>query len=86
MVRRVWRQARSPQGKNTAWAKLNKGVDRSVAQNSGIVVHHRELESVNKDLVRPDGVHLNTIRRDMWALDLLGGIEQAFSLWRDDHT
>lgn len=83
VARRVWRQARSPQGINKARAKLDKVVGRFFFSNGGVVVHHRDLEVVDDGLLRPDGVHLNAMGSDIWMLALQEGIEQDLRLWRD---
>lgn len=57
VARRVWRQARSVQGINRAWAKANKAIGRFVARNSGLVVRQWELGKVDVELLRADGVH-----------------------------
>lgn len=50
------------------------------------MVRHRELEKVDVDLLRADGVHLNAIGLDIWTLNLKEGIESAIGLWRDGRS
>lgn len=85
-ARRTWRHARSPQGLNRARAKLNKAVGKFVARNGGFVVRHRELESVDEELLIDDGVHPNDFGYDLWALGLRGGVERALEVWRDEQA
>lgn len=85
-ARRVWRNARSPQGLNRARAKLNKAVGKFVARNGGFAVRHRELEEVDVALLEDDGVHPTGIGYDIWALGLRGGVERALEVWRDEQA
>lgn len=79
-ARKVWRHARSPQALNRARGKLNMAVGRFVARNGGIVVRHRELETVEDGFCLDDGVHLNGLGLDVWFLGLQEGIERALQL------
>ncbi|XP_056407256.1 uncharacterized protein LOC130298351 isoform X2 [Hyla sarda] len=84
VARRVWRHARSVDRLNKARVKLNKEVGRFVRRNGGIVVRHTDLEGEPWEFLDPDGIHLNDIGMDLWALALQGGIELALRVWRDE--
>ncbi|XP_040267777.1 uncharacterized protein LOC120982000 [Bufo bufo] len=85
VARSSWRFARSVDRINKARAKLNKEVGRFVRRQGGFVVRHRELEVASPQFLRSDGVHLNEIGIDLWALGLQDGLETAFRVWRDAH-
>lgn len=83
VARRVWREARSVDCINRARAKVNKEVGSFVKRHGGIVVRHKELEKPSEEFLLHDGIHLNEIGTDMWALDLREGLEMALKVWRD---
>lgn len=45
-----------------------------------MVIRHQDLEGVNDDLLRPNGVHLNNIGLDIFNLGLQSGIEQTLAV------
>lgn len=83
VARRVWRGARSVDCINRARAKVNKEVGSFVKRHGGMVIRHRELEKPSDDFLLIDGIHLNDIGTDMWALELREGLEMALKVWRD---
>ncbi|XP_044124486.1 uncharacterized protein LOC122919488 [Bufo gargarizans] len=83
VARRSWRFARSVDRINKARAKLNKEVGRFVRRQGGLVVRHQELEAASAQFLRADGVHLNELGIDMWALGIQEGLELALKVWRD---
>ncbi|KAM4026884.1 uncharacterized protein ACNLHF_022763 [Anomaloglossus baeobatrachus] len=74
--------ARSVDKVNKARAQVNRVVARFMTRNGGLVVRHRELEPATWQFLRGDGVHLNDIGADLWALGLQDGVERAFGVWR----
>ncbi|XP_040183677.1 uncharacterized protein LOC120916805 [Rana temporaria] len=80
-----WRWAWSVDKVNKARVKVNKEVGRFVVRNGGLVVRHRELEEETWRFLRSDGVHLNPIGIDLWALGLEEGVRRALSVWRCTH-
>lgn len=60
--------------------KVNAQVSKFVRRIGGVVVHHRDLEGDNTDLLRRDGVHLNEIGLDIFNLGLQRGVEQALAV------
>lgn len=82
VARTSWRMARSVARLNKARIKLNKEVGRFVCRNGGLVVRHLELEVDTWRYLRDDGVHLNAVGIDLWALGLQDGIQRALRVWR----
>ncbi|XP_068102961.1 pneumococcal serine-rich repeat protein-like [Hyperolius riggenbachi] len=80
VARTTWRLARSVQKINKARVKLNKEVSKYVIRNGGLAIRHRELEEDILLFLRRDGVHLNAIGTDLWALGIEEGIERALRL------
>ncbi|KAM3928083.1 uncharacterized protein RB166_006211 [Leptodactylus fuscus] len=81
--RKFWRDARSVERLNKARIKVNRAIGRFMARNGQVVVRHLELEKGEGAFWRRDGVHLNAVGTDLWALDLQSGVETALQLWRD---
>ncbi|XP_040294350.1 uncharacterized protein LOC121005644 [Bufo bufo] len=81
--RKVWRGARSVESLNKARIKVNRAVGRFMARNGGVVVRHEVLEKGEGAFWRADGVHLNAVGTDLWALGLQSGVETALRMWRD---
>ncbi|XP_068110929.1 toll-like receptor 7 [Hyperolius riggenbachi] len=77
VARTSWRLARSVSKVNRARVKLNKEVAKFVIRNGGVAVRHIELESDLHLLLSRDGVHLNEIGTDLWALAIEEGIQRA---------
>ncbi|KAM4023859.1 uncharacterized protein ACNLHF_024805 [Anomaloglossus baeobatrachus] len=86
VTRLAWRGARSVDKVNKARAQVNRVVARFMTRNGGLVVRHRELEPATWQFRRGDGVHLNDIGADLWALGLQDGVERAFGVWRIQAT
>ncbi|XP_072010733.1 uncharacterized protein [Engystomops pustulosus] len=84
--RRNWRHARSVGRLNRARVKLNRAVGGFVARNGGIVVRHHELEEGRGEYWLGDGVHLNAVGMDLWALGIQGGLERAWRLVGGAHV
>lgn len=80
--RKVWREARDVEKINKARVKVNRALGRFVARNGAVAVRHRDLETGTGDFWLGDGVHLNEVGSDLWALALQGGIEIAVRMWR----
>lgn len=78
-----WRMARSVEGVNRAHKKINREVSKFVVNNGGLAVRHLELEFETWRYLRADGVHLNEVGIDLWALGLQDGIQRALRVWRD---
>ncbi|XP_040296291.1 uncharacterized protein LOC121008068 [Bufo bufo] len=81
--RKVWRGARSVESLNKARIKVNRAVGRFMARNGGVVVRHEVLEKGEGAFWRADGVHLNAVGTDLWALGIQSGVEIALRVWRD---
>lgn len=80
---KVWREARVLEKINRAKIKVNRALGRFMAQNGAMAVRHRNLEAGTGEFWLGDGVHLNRIGSDLWALALQGGIKIALRMWRD---
>lgn len=55
--------------------KVNKEVSMFIACNSGAVVRYLELKINIWRYLRGDGVHINAVGIDLWALGLQDGIQ-----------
>ncbi|KAM4045532.1 uncharacterized protein ACNLHF_009390 [Anomaloglossus baeobatrachus] len=86
LTRLAWRGDRSVDKVNKARAQVNRVVALFMTRNGGLVVRHRELEPATWQFRRGDGVHLNDIGADLWALGLQDGVERAFGVWRIQAT
>ncbi|XP_044155431.1 uncharacterized protein LOC122942002 [Bufo gargarizans] len=75
--RKAWRGARSVESLNKARVKVNRAVGRFMAKSGGVVVRHEVLEKGVGEFWRADGVHLNAVGTDLWALGLQSGVEVA---------
>lgn len=64
-----------------ACVKVNKEVGKFVTRNGGIIIRHRELEGNTWRYIWSDGVHLNAVRIDLWALGLKEEILRALRVW-----
>lgn len=73
--------ARSVDRLNKAQIKANKVVARFFSRNGGIVVRHWETEQETGLYLRGDGVHLNVVGIDMWALGFQDGIQHALRVF-----
>ncbi|XP_072006222.1 uncharacterized protein [Engystomops pustulosus] len=82
LPRLKWRNARSVYRLNRARAKVNKAVSKFITRQGGIVVRHDDLENTDPQFRRADGVHLNDMGIDLWALGIRDGIERGFQVWR----
>ena len=82
VARMAWREARSLERLDKARIKVNREVGRFVVQQGGIAVRHSDLEVETWRYLRGDGVHLNPIGIDLWALGLEEGVRRAFLVWR----
>lgn len=82
VARTSWRMARSVDGVNRARKKINREVSKFVVNNGGLAVRHLELEFETWRYLRADGVHLNEVGIDLWALGLQDGIQRALRVWR----
>lgn len=80
--RTSWRWAWSAKKVDRARVKVNKEVSRFVIRNGSVAIRHRELEVDTRRYVRSDGVHLNEVGTDLWALGLQEGIQRALRVWR----
>ncbi|KAM4045382.1 uncharacterized protein ACNLHF_009210 [Anomaloglossus baeobatrachus] len=80
VARRSWRKARSVDRLNKARAKVNRAISKFVSRNGGVCIRHVELERTEEEFWLADGVHLNAVGIDLWALGLQGGIERALRL------
>lgn len=76
-----WRGARSWEKLNKSRIKVNKEVGKFISRNGGIVIRHWELEVDTWMYLRGDGVHLNPVGIDLWALGLEDGIRRALLVW-----
>ncbi|KAM3918942.1 uncharacterized protein RB166_013679 [Leptodactylus fuscus] len=84
--RKVWRAARSVERINKARIKVNRAVSGFVSRNGGVSVRHTELEPGVGEFWLRDGVHLNAVGIDIWALGIQEGIERALEVWRVSHA
>ncbi|XP_073466908.1 uncharacterized protein [Aquarana catesbeiana] len=80
--RRSWRWALSDIKVDRARVKVNKEVSKFVMRNGGVTIRHRELEVDTWRYLRSDGVHLNDVGTDLWALGLQEGVQRALRVWR----
>ncbi|PIO14683.1 hypothetical protein AB205_0195370 [Aquarana catesbeiana] len=80
--RRSWHWALSDKKVDRARVKVNKEVSRFVMRNGGVTIRHRELEVDTWRYLRSDGVHLNDVGTDLWALGLQEGVQRALKVWR----
>lgn len=78
----TWRLARSVERVNKARKKVNRDVSKFVVKNGGLAIRHLELEVDTWRYLRGDGVHLNAVGIEMWALGLQDGIQRALRVWR----
>ncbi|XP_068092115.1 uncharacterized protein [Hyperolius riggenbachi] len=80
VARGYWRLANSVLKINKARIKLNKEVARFFIRNGGLAIRHFELEEEIELFLKRDGVHLNDIGMDLWALGIEDGIQRALRL------
>lgn len=59
--------------------KMKAWVSKFVHIISCIVVHHKDLEGDNSDLLRSYGAHLNDIGLDIFNLGIIGAVEKALT-------
>ncbi|XP_069812933.1 uncharacterized protein [Dendropsophus ebraccatus] len=84
--RSTWRTARSVERLNKARIKVNRAVSGFVIRNGGVAVRHVDLESRGEEYWIRDGVHLNAVGMDLWALALQEGVERALGVWGNSHA
>lgn len=82
VARMCWRMARSVEGVNRARKKINREVSKFVVSCGGLAIRHMELEFETWRYLRRDGVHLNEVGTDLWALGIQDGIQRAIRVWR----
>lgn len=82
VARTTWRMARSFEGVNRARREINREVSKFMVKNGGLAIRHLELEFETWRYLRRDGVHLNDVGIDLWALGLQDGIQRAIWVWR----
>lgn len=82
VARTTWRMARSFEGVNRARREINREVSKFMVKNGGSAIRHLELEFETWRYLRRDGVHLNDVGIDLWALGLQDGIQRAIWVWR----
>lgn len=85
VARMTWRMARSVEGINRARRKINREVSKFMVRKGGLAIRHLELEFETWRYLKKDGVHLNEVGIDMWALGLQDGIQRALWVWRGIH-
>lgn len=82
VARTTWRRDRSVAQINKTRIRINKVVGRFVAQNGGMVIRHRALETNVGLYLWRDGVQLSDVGTDLWTMGLQEGIQQALQVWR----
>ncbi|KAM4021794.1 uncharacterized protein ACNLHF_027113 [Anomaloglossus baeobatrachus] len=83
MIPRVtWQGARDAKAIEQACRTINFWLSRFVRSKSGVVVCHMQLEGDNRQLMGPDGIHLNEIGLDIFISGVQDGVEQALMLLR----
>lgn len=75
--REIWKGSINPASIEMARRLLNMRVSRHVRVLGRVVIHHRQLEGDNRELMMDDGMHLNGIGLDILLSGLQDAIERA---------